>query len=222
MIPLKISRISTMKRFFLITSSLFALGACASIADKQSHLVTVETPGATNARCILENEDMRYRAHSGETIEIMKSPHDLVVHCQAPGNREQTVHVKRTVNDWVFVNVANGFVPGASYDYFSRGAFDYPDVITVSFVSMPVKPYPLPEHYNDDLGHYAYDNIEYMGPTTKITNATRYKEPDVLQKRPDNYGTSEYQYLSPESGATDSLHKQYNPKSTYNPSEEDK
>ena len=102
----------------------------------------------------------------------MKSPNDLIVRCMAPGNREKTILVKRELNDWVFVNVANGFIPGAAYDYFSRGAFDYPSEITVSFVGMPVKPYPLPNYHTDgvmDMG--VAQPLERYGATEALSEA---------------------------------------------------
>ena len=86
---------------------------------------------------------MKYSVYTDQTVEIMNSPHDLVVRCKAAGNREQTIHVKREVDQWVVANVANGFVPGAAYDYFSRGAFTYPEVLTVNFAGDPIKQYPL-------------------------------------------------------------------------------
>ena len=92
------------KQLLLITTGLLTLSACATIINHQSQKITMRTPGATNARCIIENEDMKYIAYTDDTIEIMKSPHDLVIRCQAPGNREQTVLLKREVNDWVFLN----------------------------------------------------------------------------------------------------------------------
>ncbi|HPF78906.1 MAG TPA: hypothetical protein PLF01_06390 [Alphaproteobacteria bacterium] len=212
------------KQLLLITTGLLTLSACATIINHQSQKITMRTPGATNARCIIENEDMKYIAYTDDTIEIMKSPHDLVIRCQAPGNREQTVLLKREVNDWVFLNVANGFVPGAAYDYFSRGAFEYPDVFTVSFVGMPIQPYELPEHYNTDLkDNNSYNSIEYMGPTEKLTNKTHGEEPYVLKKKESMYGSSGDYGAESSAPALDDIHRQYNPSvSAYDPTEEDK
>lgn len=212
-----------MKKIILISSSVLTLSACASMVDHQTQNITMRTPGATNARCLIENQDMKYIAYTDQTIEIMKSPHDLVIRCQAPGNREQTVHVKREINDWVFANVANGFVPGATYDYFSRGAFEYPDVFTVSFVGSPIKEYPYPAYHNADLKHYNdYGRVEYMGPTTELTNETRYKASTPLQKKENQYGGGGN---SSSGVALDAIHRQYNPGVTgdaYDPTEEDK
>lgn len=211
-----------MKRILLATFSIATLSACGSMIDHQTQIVTMRTPGAQNARCIIENQDMKYVAYTDQTIEIMKSPNDLVIHCLAAGNREQTVHVKREINDWVFLNVANGFVPGAAYDYFSRGAFDYPDVFTVSFVGDPVKPYPLPEYHNEDLRHNnEYGTIEYMGPGVKLSEETRYEQPAELKKK-ENLYHSPFGAPASSGGGLDDIHRQYNPHvSSYAPAEED-
>ncbi len=215
-----------MKKLFLTTAGLLTLSACASVVDHTTQIITMRTPGATNARCLIENEDMKYQVYTDETLEIMKSPHDLVIRCQAPGNREQTVHVRREINGWVFANVANGFIPGAAYDYFSRGGFDYPETFTVSFVGSPIKEYPLPEYHNADLKHNNdYGRIEYMGPTTKTTEKTKNEVPRQLQKKEDQYGGGG-DFNSPYTGgALDSIHRQYNPSvasDSYDPNEEDK
>jgi hypothetical protein len=214
----------------IITSFIAAglLTACSTIVNHQSQDVTIRTPGAANAKCFIENEDMKYVAYTDQKIEIMKSPHDLVVSCKASGNREQTVHVKRDVNEWVVANVANGFVPGAAYDYFSRGAFDYPEIITVSFVGTPIKPYPLPEYMSDELkASRQYSTIEHIGSGEIITEADKHQKPSIMQKKENLYGLStmsDSNINSRSSGgmALDSIHSRYNPAVSYDPTEEDK
>ena len=183
----------------------------------------MRTPGAQNARCIIQNQDLKYVAYTDQKLEIMKSPHDLVVNCKAAGNREQTVHVKREVNKWVFVNVVNGFVPGATYDYFSRGAFNYPEVLTVSFTGDSVKPYPLPKHLSKELmNNEQHNRIEYFGPTVKETEQMRNDTPYALQKRENLYNGSGDFNSNSGGVALDSIHQQYNPVVSYDPAEEDK
>lgn len=219
-----------MKHTLLLSLSTLSLclAGCASIADKQTQIVTLRTPGAIDAKCSLENQDMRYNIHTDQTIEIMKSPNDLIVRCMAPGNREKTILVKRELNDWVFVNVANGFIPGAAYDYFSRGAFDYPSEITVSFVGMPVKPYPLPNYHTDgvmDMG--VAQPLERYGATEALSEANRHDPTKPLQKIDRNYGQSDFDdNFAAQQAPMDSIHRQYNPnvssQGAYDPREEDK
>ena len=216
-----------MKNIFIPLASVALLSSCATAVDYQTQNMTIRTPGAENAKCHVQNEAMKYTIYTDETVEIMKSPHDLVVSCMAPGNRQQTVHVKREVNDWVIANVANGFVPGAAYDYFSRGAFEYPETITVSFVGMPVREYPLPDYMSDDLkDNHKYGRVEYMGPDTVITEKNKLNKPVVLEEKENPYGLFDDDDTSANTGgssmALDRIHSQYNPAVSYDPTEEDK
>ena len=175
-----------MKYLALISASIscLTLSACATVADGQTQDVTIRTPGAENARCYLENQDFKYVAYSDETIEIMKSPHDMTVRCQAPGNRNKTVEVARLINEKTNWNIANGYVPGAAYDYFSRGAFGYPAEVVVSFVGEPVRPYDLPKHQADDLDNLNHKHeYEAFGPSEVVTEANRYDQGSILNKR---------------------------------------
>jgi hypothetical protein len=200
------------------------LSACSTVINNQTPHMTIKTPGATNARCLIENQDMKYMAFSDQKIEIMKSPHDLVVRCQAAGNRERTVHVKREIDDWVVANVANGFVPGAAYDYFSRGAFTYPETITVSFVGEPIKPYPLPAYMQKDVMPNAENSqIEYLGPSEVITEDNRVQEAYDLKRIGNPYAVqSAEETPNVKSERPTNLHQRYNPSVSYDPSEEDK
>lgn len=215
-----------MKKIVLYSSVCIVLASCASVVDHQTVLMTMKTPGAENAKCVIENEDMKYVAYSDQTIEIMKSPHDLTVRCMAPGNRDNTILVRREINGWVAANILNGFVPGVTYDYFSRGGFDYPDVVEVSFVGIPVKPYPLPDYMSDDLkGDVLHKGkIPYNGPSTIVTEEDRYYQPQELNKKMNNYenfsgfGSSEPAMSS----APASSYKTDLPAVSYDPTEEDK
>lgn len=201
-----------MKRFLFITLSVLSLSACASIMNTQAQKVTMRTPGAENAKCLLENQDMKYVIYTDETIEIMHSPHDLTVRCMAPGNRERTVIAEHSVSGWVVLDVLTGLVPGMAYDYFSRAAFTYPDELIVSFVDIPVAQYPLPDYEAADLAHNKEHNTtEYMGSTVVVTEETRGAVSSELQKRVNPYGTKEY---TVENGSASVV--------KYDPREEDK
>lgn len=195
------------------------LSGCSTLVDHQTQEVTLRTPGAENAKCIVENEDMKYVVYTDQKVEIMKSPNDLVVRCMAPGNRERTVLVKRELNEWVIANVANGFVPGVAYDYFSRGGFDYPEEISVSFVGVPVQPYDLPQYMSDDLQSEQFIRGEYMGPGQIAVPEGVNKS--NLQKRENNFNAAA---SPPETRKMplDSIHSRYNPAVSYNAIEEDK
>ena len=212
-----------MKKSVLGSSVFVVLGiiltSCASIVDTQKVQMTVKTPGAENAKCYLENPDHKYMAYSGQTVEVMKSYHDLIVRCMAPGNREKTVLVKRHLNEWVLVNVANGFIPGMAYDVVSRGAFDYPDEVVVHFEDEAVKPYPLPEYMAEDIRPQGYQGkMERYGSSSVITEADRYHTPQGLQKkRVVQTDVIETTPIAPASKAPIDV-----PLVSYDPTEEDK
>ena len=216
-----------MKRF-LLTLSALSLGACGSMIDHQSQEITVRTPGAENAKCDLYNQDIKYSAWTDQTIEIMKSPNDLVVSCMAAGNREKTVLVQRGINGWTIFNVANGFVPGVAYDHFSRGLYSYPHEIEVSFVGEAVKPYPEPSHLSSDLKHNnVYNRVPNVGPKEQVTEATKFKQNYELQKinryNGSDFGSGGQAQSSPARAGgyqLDSIHRQYNPSVAYDPNEE--
>lgn len=222
-----------MKRL-LVTLSVFAsamaLSACGSMIDHQTQDITVRTPGAENAKCYLYNQDMKYQAWTDQTIEIMKSPNDLVVNCLAAGNREQTVMVERGINGWTVFNVANGVLPGVTYDHFSRGLYSYPEEITVSFSNV-IKPYPAPQYHADDLKHNnVYNQLPRFGPTEPVMQENRVEQEYQLQKvnryGGSDFGSSGYAGSSSTSSGggypLDSIHRQYNPNVSYDPTEEDK
>ncbi len=194
-----------------VSASVLALSSCASIKDGQMQDVTIRTPGAENARCYLENEDFKYVAFTDETIKIMKSPHNMMVKCQAPGNRDSEIEVPRLINEEVKTNIFNGFIPGATYDYFSRGAFGYPSEIIVSFNGEQVKPYELPKHQANDLNNLNQkQEYEYLGPTEVISQENRYDQTNPLRKKFRNYGSGRATDMPPVTG------------SYYDPREEDK
>jgi len=194
-------------KFLLPIAAATALLGCSSLVNDSVQNITILTPGAENARCIIENEDFKYPAWSNQTIQITKSPHDFIVNCKADGNRERTVHVKRDVDEWVAANVANGFVPGAAYDYFSRGAFTYPEKITVSFVGVPKTLLEAPEYSTQFLS-------ERYKPGIKI-DETNYNEKYAPLEKLDILYTSDFS--SEESAQQNSVNN-----NGYDPREEDK
>ena len=201
--------------------SALALSSCASVADTQKVQMTLRTPGTDNAKCYIENKDHKYVAYTDQTIEVMKTPYDYAVRCLAPGNREKTVIAKREINQWVFANVANGFVPGAAYDVLSHGAFDYPNEVSVSFEGVAKQ--------CDAMA--PYEKGDHCQPTT-----TAQVENFTLQKKEHLFAQPVYEeqggYEAPQLGFIDEKsnppilekrRKAYDlPAVSYDPTEEDK
>ena len=149
---------------FLSLSAALMLGACGTMAEGQTQDITLHTPGASNARCILDN-GLRYPIETGQTIQIMRSFHAMEVDCYAVGNR----HMKKTIpagpNPWSAANVANAGT-GVAYDAASMGLYTYPDVITVDFTGMPTNGFELPDYMNRDMPNPYERAVENMGPNT--------------------------------------------------------
>lgn len=205
-----------MKHNALILTSIMALSACSSVNDGQTQHVTVRTPGAENAKCFLENQDFKYVAYSNETVEVMKSPHDMTVNCMAPGNRNKSIVVPRTIEKSAGQNAANGFLPGLTYDYLSRGIYDYPDEVVVSFSGVQAKSYGLPQHQSSDLAMDGSPQLESMGTSEALVPETYGYS--TLQKR--GYGDSQRGELY--NSAPNTMDIPPVSQSYYDPTEEDK
>ena len=146
----------------LVLSAALMLGACGTMAEGQTQDVTLRTPGASSARCILDN-GLRYPIETGQTIQIMRSFHAMEVDCYAIGNRHITKTIPAGANPWSAANVANAGA-GVGYDAASMGLYTYPDVITVDFTGVPTTGYETPDYMNRDAPNPYEQAVEPMGP----------------------------------------------------------
>ena len=163
-------------------AALFLVSGCASIIDGPTQNVTLRTPGATEAECMLTN-GVKYKIQTDETVRIMRSHRDLVADCYASGNRHKQIVIESTFNGWGAANVTNGVAPGTTYDHLSGGLYVYPDVITVDFVGIPTRGFETPDYQNKDAPNPYKQSIEgYGAGTPSIPNDTEYERRGV-QKR---------------------------------------
>lgn len=195
-----------MKLFAILPVLSFGLlmGGCASLVSGQTQDVTIVTPGATEARCTLDN-GIRYVVNTGETIEIMRNESDIVVDCYASGNRHRKMNIQSDGNDWAIGNIATGIIPGVTFDHFSKGLYEYPAVITVDFVGVPTRGFELPDYHNKDAPNPYEQSIENYGPSTPKKNSDRddvYKTPVKKKMRGD---------ANPFAPATGGAQSGYNP-----------
>lgn len=179
--------------FLALSSALFVSACVKPDLHLETQKVTLKTPGATNAKCYLQNDEFRYVAYSDQTITITRTADDMNVHCMAEGNREKFIVVEHTF-----------------FDKRAR-ANALPDIITVSFVGQRSKPYDLPNYHNKDIGNYpAPSEVEYMGADLMSMDGAPFPEKEPVTKRV-------YQSSNPfaeNSSAPD--------RNTYDPREEDK
>lgn len=166
-----------------ILVSLIALGACAYTMDKEFQPLTIRTPGAKNAVCMVNAANINYKFYPPQTRNIKKSNNDVTIDCMAPGNRERRVVIRPNIEDSFYGNVVNGMVPGGAVDYASEAMFGYPDVVNVDFSHAKPRPMPLPAHnYEDTLQPESY-YLEEFRPGAPSMNADKFEKPIPLLRR---------------------------------------
>lgn len=181
-------------RIFKILPALAALSvisACASILDGPTQNVTLETPGATEAECMLNN-GVKYRAVTGERLRIMRSHRDLTVDCYASGDRHKQIVIEAAFNPWGATNVSNGAAPGGTYDHFSGALYLYPDVISVDFIGMPTRGFETPAYHNKDAPNPYKQPIENYGSSSaRIPSDSEYLRRGV-ERRTTNFNANPF------------------------------
>lgn len=162
--------------------SILVLAACSSAIEGNTQDITLLTPGAENAECLLHNRDFKISVASGETRKVQRSEEDLIVECLAPGNRAKTITVENDVTDAGQANVLTLGL-GALYDYADNSLYAYPSVITVDFRDVPVKSYGLPAHHASDLPDPATAPISSYAPSTAKLESDKDKPVGILTKK---------------------------------------
>jgi hypothetical protein len=172
-------------------AALYLATGCASIIDGPTQNITLRTPGATEAECMLTN-GVKYRVQTDETVRIMRSRRDLVVDCYASGDRHKQIVIESATNAWGLANVSNGVVPGTTYDHYAGGLYIYPREITVDFVGMPTRGFETPDYQNKDAPNPYKQAIEPYAPNTpRIPNDTEFERRGV-EKRSANLSSNPF------------------------------
>jgi hypothetical protein len=173
-------------RFGAMASAVVLLSACATVIEKPTQDLKIEILGTGEALCDVTQSGRRYRAYAPSTIKIRKS-HDLLnVRCFAPGNREKTVVLESKVTNSVLANVANGVLPGMTWDVASGAAFRYPDTVVVDFTDMPPQPYPLPDYQAVLNANPVLIGLEEFRPGRSALISDMGTGVQTMQKRPDD------------------------------------
>lgn len=171
-----------MSRLFLLGITCLALSACGTAIDGASQKIHVETPGAHDAVCTLENNHLKYKIYTPGSAVIAKRPGPLTVTCEADGNRTKKVVYDEKINDTAFANILNGGL-GAAWDYETGGAFDYPETIVVDFTGVPTSPMPRPNYDRHIEDHPELFGMEEFRPGRSALIRDKYATPYELQKR---------------------------------------
>lgn len=128
------------------TLALF-LASCATVLDGQIQDVTIETVGANNTLCYMQNNEFSFRFYPPQTLKVTKSSDPYTIRCLAPGNREKTIVVAPEIGDDTYYNVAN-LGTGVAVDHLSSAMYKLPDKIVISFEGQQPSGYSQP-HYNN-------------------------------------------------------------------------
>lgn len=171
-----------MKKIILPALSLLLFTACSAIDRGPMQVVTLETPGAENALCVLHNPDFKYNIVTGETRNIMKSEYPLNVDCAAPGNRNVSLIIEPEVEPASRYNILN-FGIGTIYDRYDNSLFRYPRTIFVDFTQTLPKSYGLPGYHTADIPPPDTMNIPHAGPTVPKVESDLTKSPTPLLKK---------------------------------------
>lgn len=173
-----------MPRFpiLILPAALALLSSCSSAFTGETQKITVETPGARDSKCILDNGEIVYAAYPPQTITISRRAPVLNVKCQAYGNRERTVQVKAGNPDSYYLNVLNGGV-GAVADRFSGAMYRYPEKVVVDFTDEKPRPYPLPDYHLDYLENPAVAGLEEFRSGKPALLRDQYERIPSMKKR---------------------------------------
>lgn len=123
------------------------LASCSTVIDGQIQDVTIETQGANNTLCYMQNNEFSFRFYPPQTLKVTKSRDPYTIRCLAPGNREKTIVVAPKVSDNTFWNATNVGV-GVPVDHLSAAMYELPDKIVISFEGMLPSGYDQPGYNN--------------------------------------------------------------------------
>lgn len=172
-----------MNKSFLSIAVLAVLASCAYTQESAIQDISVVTPGAQNARCVMEIEGFKHTLMPPETINVTKSNEDMVLYCRAPGNRERTVTVSPALSDAYTIGAVATLGIGGLWDYASGASHYYPDVIEVDFTNIPVRPEPLPQHNAPDIRQPDSYLLEEFLPGQPRLNSDRYEQQQPILRR---------------------------------------
>ena len=175
-----------MRRSFSVLLAVFLLAACSSMTDGATQDITIETPGTGDAICTLDRPGYASRVWAPKTVKITKSSDPMVVTCRAPGNREKKVVVHPDIPTSFYVNLANGLLPGAAYDYSTGAMYKYPEKIVVDFTDMKPQKMPVPDYQQVlDQNPDVFDMEEWRPGAAALQRDRDYLAPELKARRTD-------------------------------------
>jgi hypothetical protein len=123
----------------LVAAALLAISVsgCATILEGTTQKISVTTPPASGAACVLTNERGSWTLTSPGSVEVKRSTTDLVITCKKEGwaDATGTLH-SRTSNG----TTASAFLwgpIGVGVDAASGASFLYPTLMNLPMTALP-------------------------------------------------------------------------------------
>lgn len=160
-----------MKSRFYVLPFIFLLGACSYMTSGNNQDVEFVAQGAENTKCAVYIDKLRYRVFPPQTLNIKKSPKDMIVKCQAPGNRA----VEFVVPSKFSSRSLWGSPAGVAWDYASESLYRYPSVVAVDFSQEVPTSNDLPTHHAHDIAHPDSYDLEDVGASVPRLNSDKGK-----------------------------------------------
>lgn len=170
-------------QYVLLSSLVFVLGACAYALESSNQDISFITPGAEDARCYVYVQDVKYKVFPPQTVNIKKSDQDMIIRCNAPGNRMREMAVPAEISS----RAVWGTPVGAAWDYASQSMFYYPSVIAIDFSQEKLIPNKLPKHNNKDIKQPEEYDLEEFLPSSPRLNSDKHELKTPLLRKGDAY-----------------------------------
>ncbi|MGH1376568.1 MAG: hypothetical protein ACRBCK_09490 [Alphaproteobacteria bacterium] len=168
---------------FCLLASVLVLSSCG-YTNKSSHQkVTFMTPDAKDAICYVYINKLKHKVYPPESLTVTNSSDDMLVECEAPGNRAVSIKVPAK-----FYNKAIwGGPAGVAWDYASRSSHSYPSVVAIDFSQQEVMPNEPPSHNNSDIMQPEDHDLEEFRPSTPRMNSDKNKGQAPILHRGEEY-----------------------------------
>lgn len=170
-------------RMSLIAVSCLILSGCAYTQDGMSQKLTIETPGAENAKCHVTIDKLKYVFYPPEEQTVVKSGKPMEVACMAPGNRNKTVMVEAKTEGSTYNNLFGPGIFGLGWDRASNAIFTYPSIVRVDFTDVPATTMPMPQHNNPDIMQPEEHRLEEFLATNPKMNRDKNRSDQTLLRK---------------------------------------
>lgn len=167
----------------LLCSSVLLLGACGYAVESSNQDISFITPGAEDALCYVHVNDVKYKVYPPQVLNIKKSDEDMIIICNAPGNRTREMDVPASMTK----RALWGTPAGMAWDYASQSLFYYPSVIAIDFSQEALVPNKLPKHNNKDIKQPEEYDLEEFLPASPRLNSDKYDVKTPLLRKGDTY-----------------------------------